>query len=79
MKNKTQFITPIRLASLLKEIEEGNKIANKAVINEYDRLSNRIKELESGIQNLIPWYESSDNKNPDGHLFYQLNEQTQTK
>lgn len=46
--NDTIFLSERNKTILLKEIEGGNDAARKAILDEFTRLENRIKELQSG-------------------------------
>ena len=56
----TEFITIEQKTALLTELKKGDKYAIKKLFNEIDRLENRIKNLEMGIEVLLEkWNEKS--------------------
>lgn len=42
----TEFLSPIEKGQLLEKAAQGNKAAIRAILNEFDRLESRVKDLE---------------------------------
>lgn len=61
---KTEFLTPIDLLDIIARVKNGEEEAIDLIIKDYDRLQNRIKDLEMHISSMFEAYNSNRNTKP---------------
>ena len=59
MSHQTFFIEPFKKHLIINELKKGSKDAENLIHEEFDRLENRIKNLELGLSVAIEKYQRS--------------------